>query len=162
MKHTKHMHFRLLLATTVLALLAAMPAFSAEQEGAAAQSAPSDGCIIPEDAAKVANPVKMSTGSVAEGKRLFATQCALCHGKGGDGKGDLVEPMKLNVKDYHDPAALKELTDGALFHVLKKGCGQMPGEEGRLKDTQMWNLVNFIRSLARKEAVARAEEKPAP
>ncbi|MGH9796141.1 MAG: c-type cytochrome [Candidatus Acidiferrales bacterium] len=156
----KHSQFRLLLAVSVLALLAAMPAFSARQEGTPA--VPSEGCTIPEDAAKVANPVKVSASSVAEGKRLFATQCALCHGKTGDGKGDLVEPMKLNVKDYHDPTALKELTDGALFHVLKKGCGQMPGEEGRLKDTQMWNLVNFIRSLARKEAVAKAEEKPAP
>lgn len=158
----KHSHFRLLLASSVLALLAVMPAYSARQEGTAAPAVPSEGCIIPEDAAKVTNPVKVSAGSVAEGKRLFATQCALCHGKTGDGKGDLVEPMKLDVKDYHDPAALKQLTDGALFHVLQKGCGQMPGEEGRLKDTQMWNLVNFIRSLARKEAVAKAEEKPAP
>ncbi len=158
----KHSHFRLLLAISVLALLAAMPAFSAWQEATAAPAVPSQGCIIPEDAAKVTNPVKVSAGSVAEGKRLFATQCALCHGKGGDGKGDLVEPMKLQVKDYRDPAALKELTDGALFHVLKKGCGQMPGEEGRLKDRQMWDLVNFIRSLAKTQSVETAEQKPAP
>jgi mono/diheme cytochrome c family protein len=26
----------------------------------------------------------------------------------------------------------------------------MPGQEGRMKDPQVWNLVNYIRSLAKK------------
>lgn len=120
-----------------------------------AQAAPAQGkkpeCKVPEEAAKLANPVKAEAGSIREGRRMFETQCALCHGKAGDGKGELVDSMKLSLSDYRDPNALKAMTDGALFYVLKKGCDQMPGEEGRMKENQMWNLVNYIRSLARKE-----------
>lgn len=116
-------------------------------------------CKVPEEAAKLANPVKAEAGSIREGRRMFATQCALCHGKAGDGKGELVESMKLSLSDYRDPDALKGMTDGALFYVLKKGCDKMPGEEGRMKENQMWNLVNYIRSLAHKET---AEQKDAP
>ncbi len=155
----KHIHARLILALLValiLALLLAAPALSAEQE-----TKPS-GCKIPEDAAKVENKTKKDADSIGEGKRLFESQCALCHGKAGDGKGDLVEPMSLKVKDYRDPAALKDVTDGAMFHVLQKGCGQMPGEEGRLKDAQMWNLINFVRSLAKKSTVAEKKVEPPP
>ena len=118
-------------------------------------------CKVPEEAAKVENPVKAEAGSIREGRRMYDTQCALCHGKAGDGKGDLVESMGLKLRDYRDPAALKDMTDGALFHVLKKGCEQMPGEEGRIKENQLWNLVNYIRSLARKETVAQ-KDAPQP
>jgi len=132
---------------------------------APAQSAPAQDkkpeCKVPEEAAKAVNPVKSEAGSIREGRRMFETQCALCHGKAGDGKGDLVESMGLKMRDYRDPSALKDMTDGALFHVLKKGCEQMPGEEGRIKENQLWNLVNYIRSLARKEAVAQ-KDAPQP
>ena len=125
------------------------------QEAVPPKKAPE--CKVPAEAVKVENPVKATAGSIREGRDLFQTQCALCHGKTGDGKGDMVEPMKLVLRDYRDPAALRDISDGALFHVVKKGCEQMLGEEGRLKENQMWDLVNYIRSLARKEAVAQKE-----
>lgn len=116
---------------------------------------------IPAEAAKRENPIKPTEGSVSEGKRLFSSQCALCHGKEGDAKGDLVEPMQLKLRDYRDPAALKEMTDGELFYILSKGKGKMPGEGDRMKADQRWHLINYIRSLARKEPAAKpAEAKP--
>lgn len=135
-----------------LTLLPAATAPPAEQEVKPA------GCKIPDEAAKKENPSKASADSVAEGRRLFESQCAMCHGKSGDGKGDLVGPMNLTIKDYRSPAALKDVTDGAMFYVVQKGCGQMLGEEGRLKDAQIWNLVNFIRSLSKKNEVAEKKE----
>jgi hypothetical protein len=38
----------------------------------------------------------------------------------------------------------------------------MPGEEGRLKEPQMWNLINYIRSLAKKSDVAAKKDAPPP
>jgi mono/diheme cytochrome c family protein len=140
-------------------ILALAPASIAVAQGKEAAPAAPD-CKVPEDAAKLENPVKPEAGSIGEGKRLFESQCALCHGKGGDGKGDLVEAMNLKVRNYRDPQSLKALSDGALFHILKKGCGQMLGEEGRLKDNQMWDMINYIRSLARKSEVAEKKEEP--
>jgi mono/diheme cytochrome c family protein len=58
--------------------------------------------------------------------------------------------MKLKLKDYRDPAVLKDMTDGEMYDIILKGKGQMTGEEGRLKDTQIWNVVNYVRSMAKK------------
>ena len=117
----------------------------------AAAQAPAAEFKIPPEEAKRPNPVKATPASIALGKRVYATQCAMCHGATGDGKGDLAADMKLNLRDYRDPDSLKDMTDGELFYILTKGKGDMPGEEDRMKPEQLWNLINFIRSLAKKK-----------
>jgi mono/diheme cytochrome c family protein len=74
----------------------------------------------------------------------------MCHGAAGAGDGDLAADMKLQLKDYRDPESLKGLTDGEIFTIIDKGKGQMSGEEGRMKPPQIWNVVNYVRSLAKK------------
>ena len=105
---------------------------------------------VPPEIAKQANPVKPSSESIAQGKKKYAIDCAMCHGKTGDGKGDLATEMNLKIPDYHDPAALKDKTDGELFYIIQKGKGDMPAEGDRAKKDDIWNLVNYIRSLAKK------------
>ena len=148
-------------ALGVLALLALIGSSQEKQEKKETPppQPPAELKIPPEDAAKQ-NPVKPTETSIADGKKVFSTQCAMCHGESGDGKGDLVEPLKLKMKDYRDPAALKGYTDGALFYILTKGHREMPSQEGRMKDNQKWDLINFIRSLPPKEPPAKKEEKP--
>jgi len=105
---------------------------------------------IPADAIHQVNPVKPTPESIAEGKKYYGYDCAMCHGENGDGKGDVAKDEKLKLKDYHDPAALQGMTDGELFYIIKNGKGQMPPEGDRVKPTELWNLVNYIRSLAHK------------
>jgi mono/diheme cytochrome c family protein len=104
--------------------------------------------IPPADAARV-NPVKPTAESLAKGKKLYGFDCAMCHGKDGDGKGDMASDMK-NVTNFTNPETLKNRTDGELFYVIRKGKGEMPLEGDRAKDDDIWNLVNYIRSLAKK------------
>jgi len=126
------------------------------------QAAPAE-YKIPEGDAKKPNPVKSTSASIADGKHLYDSQCAMCHGADGDGKGDLAADMKLKLRDLRDPEALKDSTDGELFYILTKGKGDMPGEEDRLSETQRWNLVNYMRSLASKAPPAKTPEtKAAP
>jgi mono/diheme cytochrome c family protein len=101
------------------------------------------------DAAKV-NPVKPTPVSLASGKKTYGTDCAMCHGKTGAGDGDLATDMKLTLKDYRNPDSLKDVSDGQIFAIIEKGKGQMSGEEGRLKAPQIWDLVNYVRSLSKK------------
>jgi mono/diheme cytochrome c family protein len=120
---------------------------------------------VPPDDAKKTNPLKSDASTLADGKKLFSSQCALCHGATGDGKGDLAQDMKLTMRDYHDPAALKDKSDGELFYILSKGKGDMPGEDDRLSETQRWELVAYIRSFAGKATpaatqTAKDEKKP--
>lgn len=138
------------LLALILAGLPGAPLALPRTQQAAAQ-APAAEFKIPPEEAKRPNPVRATTASIASGKHLYTTQCAMCHGANGDGKGDLVADMKLTLRDYRDPASLKDMTDGELFYILTKGKGDMPGEEDRMKPEQRWDLINYIRSLAKKK-----------
>jgi len=120
-----------------------------QQEKKPAEEAPGAGKNAG-DASKLVNPVKASPESLAQGKKAYGFDCAMCHGKEGAGDGDLAESMHLKLKDYRDAAALKGLTDGEMYTIIMNGKGQMSGEEGRMKPEQVWNVVNYVRSLAKK------------
>jgi len=102
------------------------------------------------EASKPVNPVKPTPESLAQGKKTYGFDCAMCHGDEGAGDGDLAESMHLKLKDYRDAAVLKDKTDGEIYTIILNGKGQMSGEEGRLKPEQIWNVVNYVRSLAKK------------
>jgi mono/diheme cytochrome c family protein len=101
-------------------------------------------------AAKLVNPVKPTPSSLAFGKKVYASDCAMCHGKEGAGAGDLAADMHLMLRDYRDPASLKDLTDAEIYSIISNGKGQMTGEAGRTKPVHIWDLVNYIRSLSKK------------
>jgi len=113
----------------------------------AASPAPSS---IPADAAHLVNPVKPTPESQAQAKKMYGYDCAVCHGVNGNGKGDLAADMKPPLKDYTDPAALKDISDGELFYIIKDGKGQMTGEGDRMKPEGIWNMVILVRSFAKK------------
>src|SRR5450631_623411 len=105
---------------------------------------------IPDDAKQMVNPVKPNAESQAKARKMYGYDCAMCHGDKGDGKGDLVADMKLSLKDYTDPAALKDMTNGEIFYVIKNGKGKMTGEGDRAKADDLWNMVVLVRSFAKK------------
>jgi mono/diheme cytochrome c family protein len=104
---------------------------------------------IPPEAAAKENPTKPNPESLTKSKKLYGMDCAMCHGKEGDGKGDMASDMK-NVTDFSNPDTLKNRTDGELFYVIRHGKGEMPPEGDRAKDEDVWHLVNYVRSLAKK------------
>jgi mono/diheme cytochrome c family protein len=109
---------------------------------------------IPEGAVHQANPVNATPESIAQGKKWYGYDCAMCHGKDGDGKGDVGADMKLKVSDFTDPTTLEERTDGELFYIIKFGKADMPPEGARVKTDELWDLVNYVRSLAKKSPSA--------
>ncbi len=114
-----------------------------------AQAPKSENKIPPEAAAKT-NPIRPTAESLARGKKMYGYDCAMCHGDKGDGKGDMASDYK-NVTDFTNPDSLKNRTDGELFYIIRNGEGEnMPGEGDRAKDDQVWDMVNYIRSLAKK------------
>jgi mono/diheme cytochrome c family protein len=116
--------------------------FSAAQDQPTPQSSPS---AIPQ-----VNPVKATPESQAHAKKVYGYECAMCHGDKGDGKGDVADSMKLTLRDYTKPDALKDFTDGQLYEIIKNGKGQMQGEGERCKPDDVWNLVIYIRSMSKK------------
>ena len=134
----------------MLKLLLALSSFCLFSFTAQEPAAPAAPSSIPPEAAHMVNPVKPTAESHAHAKKMYGYDCAMCHGANGDGKGELVADMKLTLKDYTDPAALKDLSDGELFYIIKNGKGQMPGEGDREKPEDLWNMVILVRSFARK------------
>ena len=112
---------------------------------------------IPVEAARAQNPVKSTPESLTRAKRWWKLDCEMCHGKNGDGKGETAKDMKLTMADFTDPATLKDHTDGEIFYIIKNGHNDMPAEGPRVKTEENWDLVNYVRSFAKKTA---AEEKP--
>lgn len=112
-------------------------------------SAPPPENKVPPEAAAKTNPVKPSEESLAKGKKMYGLDCAMCHGKDGDGKGDMASDIK-NVTDFTNPSSLKGKTDGELFYVIRNGKGDMPPEGDRAKDDDIWNMVNYVKSMAKK------------
>jgi len=117
---------------------------------AAPQEQPSAPPAPPPSAAGQTNPVKPTPESQAHAKKVWGYDCALCHGEKGDGKGDVADSMKLTMKDYTKPDSLKDLTDGQMYDIILKGKGQMPGEEGRAKPDDIWNIIIYIHSMSKK------------
>jgi mono/diheme cytochrome c family protein len=150
-----------ILCLLLLVVAAGLSQQTQEKKESVPAQAPAN-LVIPLEEANRVNPVKPTEASIADGKKLYGYQCAMCHGEKGEGKTELAETMKLIMKDYTDPAALKDFTDGTLGYILEKGKGKMPGQEGRMSANQKWNLINFIRSLAKKPAEAKpaAPSKP--
>lgn len=113
---------------------------------------------IPVEATKQPNPVKATPESIARAQKWWTLDCATGHGKDGDGKGETAKDMKLAIADFTDPATLKDRTDGEIFYIIKNGHKDMPPEGQRVKTEQNWDLVNYVRSLAKKKS--DAEQKP--
>ncbi len=98
------------------------------------------------EAAKLANPVPSSPESIAAGKRVYTRLCSRCHGpegKGDGAAGGAVQPSDLtdNQWDYGG-------SDGEIFSVIHDGTStDMEGYAQRISDTDIWNVVNFLKSL---------------
>ena len=81
------------------------------------------------------------------GADLYKTKCAMCHGP--DGKGETAMGKRLGIKDLGS-ADVQKQSDGDLTTVITKGKGKMPAYDGKLKDTEIKDLVAYIRGLAKK------------
>ena len=96
------------------------------------------------------NPVKPTPENLANAKKFFGFDCAMCHGANGDGKGDLAASMSLKMNDWHDSATLAKMSDAEIFELIVKGKGKMEGEGNRVSSEKAWGLVNYVRSLSKK------------
>ncbi len=102
------------------------------------------------EAAKIKNPVATSAESVAAGRRVYQRMCARCHGPAG--KGDGSSGGATPPSDLTDATWDHGSTDGEIFTVIHDGSSiDMDGYAGRVSDTDIWNTINYLRSLEAKK-----------
>ena len=78
----------------LMVLLLSLFAAAAPQQD---QTAPKATAPIPAGAMNQVNPVKATPESIAQGKKYYGYDCAMCHGNNGDGKGDVAVDEKLKL-----------------------------------------------------------------
>jgi class 3 adenylate cyclase/mono/diheme cytochrome c family protein len=91
------------------------------------------------------NPIPATYESIQQGARIFQGNCTTCHGDNADGNGLVglnfdIQPANLRVLG-------KSHKDGEFAYKIRKGRGDMPAWEIVLSETDIWNLVNYIKNL---------------
>ncbi len=83
----------------------------------------------------------------AEGKAVFQSKCAMCHGADGVAKEMIA---KKGARNFNDPAWQAERTDEALTKAITDGMTAkgMPAYKEKLKAEEIQDLVKFVRTLA--------------
>ena len=99
-----------------------------------------------------ANPIPANHESIAAGAALFATNCVPCHGVSGKSDGPVGLTMNPRPADLTQHAIPGIHTDAQLYEWITDGFPgtRMPPFKSSLSDSDRWNLVNFIRTLAPK------------
>src|SRR5262245_39081788 len=96
-----------------------------------------------------ANPVKATPQSVATGKRLYDKTCSPCHGAAAKGDGKMAAQLDPKPADLTPGVFKHGSSDGELFATIRDGSKgtAMKGFGGSLSAEDIWNLVNYLRTL---------------
>jgi cytochrome c len=106
--------------------------------------------------ATATSPIKPTAESQAKAKSLYQMDCTMCHNDNGNGKTDVAKSMGLTISDFTDQKVMSQKQDGELFNIIRNGKDKMPPEvAGRANDTMVWNLVHYIRNMAKSSAPAQ-------
>lgn len=141
------------LATTAFCsgLAMALSAYGAEQHQHEA------GAHRHPEAAKVKNPVAADATSIATGRAVYEKNCASCHGDTGKGDGKMGEELDPKPSNLTDADWKHGATDGEIFKVIHDGSAKtgMKAFGRKLTEHQIWDVVNYIRSIGPKTGTGR-------
>ena len=104
--------------------------------------------IVPQTYVNLKNPTKPDSASLRSARALYVKYCAPCHGMTGKGDGPANASINPNPANHTSITMLNE-TDGALWYKITVGRNPMPENRSILTETQRWELVNYIRTLAK-------------
>lgn len=98
---------------------------------------------VPPDRRARLSPFGFTDENRASGETLFDVNCMSCHGN--PGRNNWLRDLEPQPGD---PASetYQQNSDGELFYKISEGRGPMPGFRNVLSQTEIWELVAYIRS----------------
>lgn len=103
------------------------------------------------------NPTPPTAASLANGRKYYQINCAVCHGPSGAGNGPAVK-YGIPAPDLLLPTT-QNRTDGYIFGMIRNGRGLMPTYD-RIEYMDRWDVVNYIRALQGKLPGVKADTTP--
>lgn len=96
---------------------------------------------------ELTNPFDASDEDVVRrASRVYAAFCSHCHGLGGAGDGPVAMRGFPAPPSLLAPAAMA-LKDGAMYHIVTFGRGNMPAHAAQISRDDRWKVILHIRSL---------------
>lgn len=99
------------------------------------------------------NPLPVNAVTLGEGKVLFKNMCSHCHGTTGNGDGTIIKlekfppPPSYSKGNSSRGGAMKDLTDGKIFHTITYGVNLMGPHRTQLSPTERWKIVMYVHEL---------------
>ena len=88
------------------------------------------------------NPYRPTPVTLEEGKSLFVTYCAVCHGPQGRGDGPI--SSKIPTPPSYVSDRLLQFQPGRVFHVITLGTNKMPSYAAQLSVDERWEIVTYV------------------
>jgi high-affinity iron transporter len=98
------------------------------------------------------NKIPITPVSLANGKRIFENNCAVCHGIKGNGDGPMARQFDPSPAVLSDPKLTGDKNTIAYdnFEVINVGIANttMMGWAGVLTETQIWDVTYYLRTFS--------------
>lgn len=94
-------------------------------------------------------------GDPGQGRVIYFVNCVTCHGPDGKGDGPTSKFLDPKPRNHTDGAYMNGRSDETLFKAIKGGglaiqkSVVMPMWSDKLTEEEMWNLVSYLRTIAR-------------
>jgi hypothetical protein len=90
--------------------------------------------------------------NLQDGEKLFIAFCSPCHGKGGQGDGLVVQhgfpaPPSYSKGQSSRGGAMKDLTDGKIYHTITYGVNAMGSYASQLEPKERWKVIMYVHHL---------------
>ena len=101
------------------------------------------------------NPLASTSVNPITAEAIFqgeagTANCAICHGKKGDGRGILASQYDPPPRNFSCAKTINGVPDGQLFWIIRFGSpGTAMPAHPALKDEQIWQIVLYLRQLAK-------------
>ena len=96
-----------------------------------------------------AQKVDPTPENVSKGQELYKKNCLVCHGATGLGDGPAGKRLNPKPSNFQDKEKIASHTDEQLMETITKGKGSMPAFERKLKESERWMVLHYIRTLAK-------------
>lgn len=91
-------------------------------------------------------PFEITKADIVRGQQRFNIYCTPCHGRLGDGNGQVVRRGFRQPPSYHIQR-LKDAPVGHFFDVMTNGYGAMYSYASRVAPDDRWRIAAYIRVL---------------